>query len=41
MPKPERINARSVWDRIKLDEAFSALSDPEADGGDQWPPPTL
>jgi len=39
MPKPERINARAVWDRIKLDEAFSALS--EADGNDEWPTPTV
>ena len=27
MPKPVRINARTVWDRLKLDEAFAALSD--------------
>jgi len=27
MPKPMRINARTVWDRVKLDEAFAALSD--------------
>lgn len=26
MPEPTRINARTVWDRIKLDEAFTALS---------------
>ena len=25
MPKPKRINARTVWDRLKLDEAFAAL----------------
>ena len=25
MPKPKRINARVVWDRIQLDAAFSAL----------------
>jgi predicted DNA-binding transcriptional regulator AlpA len=29
MPPPKRINARVVWDRFKLDEAFDALS-PEA-----------
>lgn len=34
MPKPTRINARTVWDRIKLDEAFAALSDTQTDGGD-------
>ena len=27
MPKATRINARMVWDRFKLDEAFAALSD--------------
>jgi predicted DNA-binding transcriptional regulator AlpA len=25
MPKPKRIDARIVWDRVKLDEAFEAL----------------
>lgn len=35
MPKPTRINARTVWDRIKLDEAFAALSDDDK-GGDPW-----
>lgn len=27
MPKPVRINSRVIWDRLKLDEAFSALDD--------------
>lgn len=27
MPKPARINARTVWDRVKLDEAFAELPD--------------
>lgn len=37
MPKPMRINARTVWDRVKLDEAFAALSDGPGDGGnDPW-----
>lgn len=27
MPGPKRINARTVWDRHKLDAAFSALPD--------------
>ena len=27
MPKPKRINSRTVWDRKKLDEAFEALPD--------------
>jgi hypothetical protein len=34
MPKPARINTRAVWDRMKLDEAFAALSDGTAD--DPW-----
>ena len=25
MPKPKRIDARKVWDRVELDEAFTAL----------------
>lgn len=25
MPKPTRVNTRTIWDRLKLDEAFSAL----------------
>jgi predicted DNA-binding transcriptional regulator AlpA len=37
MPKPMRINSRTVWDRMKLDEAFAALSDTGA--GDDWPEP--
>jgi predicted DNA-binding transcriptional regulator AlpA len=35
MPKPVRINARVVWDRVQLDEAFAALSD-DGDGDDPW-----
>ena len=31
MPQPKRINARTVWDRIRLDAAFAAL--PDEDGG--------
>jgi len=27
MPAPKRINARTVWDRKKLDESFEALPD--------------
>jgi predicted DNA-binding transcriptional regulator AlpA len=30
MPPPKRINARAVWDRLRLDAAFLALPD----GGD-------
>jgi predicted DNA-binding transcriptional regulator AlpA len=34
MPKPTRINKRSVWDRVRIDDAFAALCDDEAD--DPW-----
>lgn len=27
MPSPKRINARTVWDRLRLDAAFVALPD--------------
>ena len=27
MPKPKRINSRTVWDRHQLDKAFEALPD--------------
>lgn len=36
MPKPTRINSRTVWDRVRLDEAFVALSDTGKDGADPW-----
>ena len=36
MPKPMRINSRTVWDRVKLDEAFAALSDSDKGGDDPW-----
>ena len=37
MPKPMRINARTIWDRVKLDEAFAALSDGHEDSAaDPW-----
>jgi len=32
MPRPKRINSRTVWDRIQLDAAFSALPN---DGEDE------
>ena len=43
MPKPMRINARTVWDRIKLDEAFAALPHEDHDGGQdsEWSHPTV
>ena len=27
MPRAKRIDGRTVWDRVKLDEAFAALDD--------------
>jgi predicted DNA-binding transcriptional regulator AlpA len=42
MPKPVRINARTVWDRVKLDEAFAALPHGDLeDDGDGWSQPTV
>jgi predicted DNA-binding transcriptional regulator AlpA len=36
MPKPKRINSRTVWDRKKLDEAFEALPDDGDSDGNPW-----
>jgi hypothetical protein len=33
MPQPIRINARVLWDRLQLDEAFAALA-PKEESGD-------
>jgi predicted DNA-binding transcriptional regulator AlpA len=41
MPEPMRINARTVWDRVKLDQAFVALSDTGNDGEDDWSAPAV
>ena len=41
MPKPVHINARTVWDRVKLDEAFAALSDADREGDDPWSKATV
>jgi predicted DNA-binding transcriptional regulator AlpA len=35
MPRPKRIDGRTVWDRIKLDEAFAGLDDGDSDGN-EW-----
>jgi len=32
MPLPKRIDARAVWDRVQLDNAFAALPDDEETG---------
>ena len=37
MPKPKRINSRTVWDRIRLDAAFEALADTDdASTENEW-----
>jgi hypothetical protein len=35
MPGPKRINARTVWDRRKLDAAFEALPN-SSNGNNPW-----
>ena len=35
MPKPKPINARKVWDRLRLDQAFELLPDTGGDGGNE------
>ena len=35
MPRPKRIDGRTVWDRLKLDAAFDALDD-EARANNEW-----
>ena len=35
MPQPKRIDGRTVWDRLKLDEAFDALDD-GAGANNEW-----
>jgi predicted DNA-binding transcriptional regulator AlpA len=36
MPKPKRINKRTVWDRHQLDRAFDALPDTDGRADDVW-----
>ena len=36
MPIPKRINARTVWDRKRIDLAFDALSDGVDDCANPW-----
>jgi predicted DNA-binding transcriptional regulator AlpA len=40
MPKPIRINARVLWDRLQLDAAFARLSH-EQSIPDEWSTPEL
>lgn len=34
MPSPQSINSRTVWDRLRIDEAFDEL--PDRDHGNPW-----
>lgn len=34
MPRPKRIDGRTVWDRVQLDAAFAAL--PSDDDENEW-----
>jgi hypothetical protein len=36
MPRPKRINSRTVWDRKRLDEAFETLPDDSDGKGNPW-----
>jgi hypothetical protein len=38
MPKPARLGGRNIWDRVKLDEAFAALTESteEAPSENEW-----
>ncbi len=34
MPRPKRIDARTIWDRLRVDDAFAAL--PGGDEANPW-----
>jgi hypothetical protein len=36
MPKPKRIDGRTVWDRVKLDEHFAALDEDGGAKANEW-----
>ena len=36
LPKPKPLGSRRVWDRLQLDEAFSALPNVSSDADDVW-----
>ena len=36
MPKPKRIDGRTVWDRVKVDEAFAALGEGDMRSANEW-----
>jgi predicted DNA-binding transcriptional regulator AlpA len=37
MPKPKRVDARTIWDRRQVDVSFDALTDASRIGGEQNP----
>ncbi|MBB3525390.1 RNA polymerase-interacting CarD/CdnL/TRCF family regulator [Rhizobium sp. BK456] len=39
MPKPKRINVRTIWDRHAVDRAFDKLPGGSDDDGDEWETP--
>ena len=36
MPKPKRIDGRTVWDRVAVDRAFDELGAPERNDANPW-----
>ncbi len=34
MPKPKHVDSRNIWDRLELDESFTAL--PSDDDANEW-----
>ncbi|WEK50275.1 MAG: hypothetical protein P0Y66_21960 [Candidatus Kaistia colombiensis] len=36
MPKPKLINSRTIWDRLAIDDAFSALPEKEDADKGKW-----
>ena len=36
MPKPKRINSRTVWDIRQIDKAFDRLPGHDANEDDEW-----
>ena len=36
MPKPKKMNTRSVWDRVQLDEFFAAIPDDNQSDLNPW-----
>jgi predicted DNA-binding transcriptional regulator AlpA len=36
MPRPKRVNARTIWDRKRLDAAFEAIPDGESRPVNPW-----